>query len=68
MLTIEKGTIECGHCLHELEGVVKFGLDLIRCGNCQRFNKVETFARVRRVTVERSVTTYSEIIDEAENV
>lgn len=68
MLTIEKGTIECGHCQHELEGSVRFGLDLIRCGNCQRFSKVETFARVQRVTVERSVTTYSEIVDEAENV
>lgn len=68
MLTIEKGVIECAHCQHELEGTVKFGLDLIRCGNCQRFNKVETFARVQRITIERSVSTYSEIVDETEKV
>ena len=68
MLKIEKGAVECAHCQHELEGVVEFGLDIFRCTNCKRFNKVETFARVQRITVERSVSMYSETVDESERV
>jgi len=67
-MEIIKATVECAFCGHELEGQIRFGLDLVRCANCMKFVKVETFARVQRVVVQKSIEVYSQVIDSAEVV
>lgn len=68
MLTIDKATIECPHCTHALEGIARFLIDIIKCSNCGKFVKIETFARVQRVVPQRSTSTYVEVVDYTEPV
>jgi Zn finger protein HypA/HybF involved in hydrogenase expression len=41
--------IECAHCQHQLEGVGKFGLEIVRCGNCSKFSQITSRASSARV-------------------
>jgi hypothetical protein len=51
--TLENVQIECGWCGHQLVGHGDFGLELVRCTNCRRFNQI--ISRVEVVKVKTPV-------------
>lgn len=48
--------VECAHCQHQLTGGIRFLLDVVRCSNCGKYNKVESRAIATKLTLPPSRT------------
>lgn len=41
--------VECGHCGHQLVGTGDFGIEIVKCANCRKFNQLSSRVDVVRV-------------------